>query len=280
MLKKYSMYLDSIDSLSKLAFSLIPEGKENNKFRNNPDCRLEHQPNWHEFGIITHTLKALEHYQKKSIALLYGWNIWEPIKVYLSENVGGVQKRDLLAISIVLHDIGKFKRKLKRKSGNWTPSYTGHEKMSEFMIMNDSRVTSFLHTFSLDEEQIIYIAKCAGLHFELGKLRKEIKNSGKYDFSFLHSDACEKMCRLIALDHPQYRLELGVFFLCDSLAKTDVNVVTDSTKSIVIETQESVLAKILARGLPLAFQEAVRQKPVNIELAKRYLEVVVENLEV
>ncbi len=125
MLENYSAYSELVDSLSGLARFLIPEGEEDGKFRNNPDSRSEHQPAWHEFGIITHTFKALEHYQNIS-SLLSKWDIEEPVEIYLSQCVNGAPKKELLAISIALHDIGKFKRKTIRQNGGRTFSYAGH----------------------------------------------------------------------------------------------------------------------------------------------------------
>ena len=56
--------------------------------------------------------------------------------------------------------------------------FNGHEKLSEELIKEDGDVRHFLVSQGFTDLQIDYIARCAGLHYALGKIRDIPKKRG------------------------------------------------------------------------------------------------------
>ncbi len=177
----------------------------------------------------------------------------------LTEQIDGRSKDELFKIAAILHDLGKFDRLFKVKDGTETnlPTHTGHEAKAADYILNDDYVHNLLaHDYGLTEDQIKYIAECTRLHYELGKIRKVAKQSEEgYTLAFAKTDKCKEACKEIANQFPDFKVEVGILFMCDSMAKTDV-VVNGATDEEI---------------------EAVKQGPVNNAMAKTYFEVLKES---
>lgn len=272
------MYTQLFEGLSALARCLIPLNKENFYFWNNPDNPAEHQPNWHEFGIITHSIKALNHFQYSLASLIYDCKCLQQIQLYLLQNINNISRYELLSIAIILHDLGKFKRTSKFKEGILAPNYSGHEKISEQLILNNNIVFSILRYLQYDRTQINYIAKCTGLHFELGKLRNQFIQKKEYNFSFLSSNIFKETCNAIIYKIPDFKFEIGIMFLCDSLAKTDFDLEAKSDSDIEQDLPRYMTEEIIRKNLPSIFIKAIKQKPVNIEMSRKYLSQVINTI--
>jgi hypothetical protein len=256
-----------LQRLPEIAHVYIMDCAGNECFIKCPDCVDEHEATWHQFGILTHTRKSVEAYDVKAQEYLKQWEIAPKIDVYLSEAIRGMKKADLLAISLALHDIGKFARVLKRDGDELVPEYTGHEAKSERFV-KDPFITSMLESYGLKSEQIAYVARCVGLHYELGKVRGEAKeSSSKYDKEFARSREFGVICAGILFRYFSYRVEIGLLFLYDSLAKTDI-VATGKTDQELVDELEQM-------KLPPELLGAVKQREVNIAVAEGYLRTVV-----
>lgn len=212
----------------------------NGAFLRNPDGREHHQTHWHQWGIITHTRMFLRHYDVDVPNYLRTWGMWEPVRLVLDEQIDGVDRRDLLRISILLHDIGKF---AARTQGKRSFHFARHEQISGDIIRDQSVLTPY----GLSSDQIEYIALTAEDHFVLGLMRKRAREEGVYDEQFTETDEFRRLAADIRSAHPRDYVEIGVLFLGDSLAKADP-----------------------ATGPA----QAVSQYDVNIAVARRYLESV------
>lgn len=265
-----------LNELSGIAKIIIENRPENDNFKLNPDDPIEHDLNWHQFGIITHTKKSYEFYQTLVQEYLKQWGISNCINEKLSEQIDGKTKAQLLQISIVLHDLGKFARGFKEEEGRLKPGYKGHEAKSEKLIMENEQIRNSLQkTYGLTDSQIIYIARCTALHYELGKMRDEAKKSDLgYTIAFTESEKCRGICGEIASECSEFKEEIGILFLCDFLAKTDVTIYAKTDQEI--EEQTLQIEKIIQeRGLHPKLIAAIKQRPVNIANAKRYLENII-----
>lgn len=262
--------LNKLQELSKTVIEIRPE---NNNFIQNPDDPYEHAVSRHQFGIITHTEKFIQSLQTEAIYYFKKWNIYEKIYEKLSEQIDGKTKAELLQISIVFHDLGKFARGFREKDGKVEPDYKGHEAKSEKLIRDNNEIYSLLHkTYSLTDAQISYIARCAGLHYELTKMRGQSKKTDLgYTIAFANSEQCKKISSEIAREFPEFREEIGVLFLGDSLAKTDVKIDAETDEEIEKQTQqiENIIQKYNLNPELIA---AIKQRPVSIMIAKTYLE--------
>lgn len=248
----------------------------NQTFAEKPDDILEHEPLWHQFGIITHSLRAEQAYREEIPNLLQEWGIDEPIVATLSQEVEGISRRDLLRITFLLHDVGKFtSRRLEVGRGR----FKGHEADSGTIIRQEgSVVNDMLTAQGFTDAHIDYIATCASLHFELGKMREVAKDSPLgYTLAFIKSPHFQDMTKTIAHQHPNFAIEIGMLFLADNLSKVDLRLTEDISNDAAIESHRSAVErKLTARNLPASLAAGVLQLPVNIAVAHAYLKAVTQ----
>ena len=258
-------------------------GEERNKnFLDNPDDYLEHQPNWHQWGIITHT-KMFEHFYRKEIPkYLDQWGIQDKFRAHMSQNIDGISKYELLNMSIPFHDLGKFtERQLNHeKDGSSSVSFYKHEAASGRIIRTAEFSGMLKESYDLTDEQIEYIARCAELHYELAIVRDAAKKSAMgYTIAFSQSEAFRERAKQLMAEYTDFQLEVGVLFLADSMAKTDIRI--DGETDGQIEDQDSLIKDLLEkRGLNPQLIKAVKQFPINRAIAENYLKAWAEDCEV
>ncbi len=259
--------------LEIVAKQIIEPIPENDNFIANPDDVNEHDPAWHQFGIISHTAAAYSAYTKEFEVLMKNWQLYDFIHEKLNETIDGKQKKELLEFALILHDIGKFQRSLKYVYGcGFVPDYEGHEGLSEKIILDRSKSIYPLLTsdYQLTDNQINYIAKCAGLHYELGKIRKKAyKDGGGFTLSYVDSLSCESNLKAVQHKHEGFNIEIGVLFLCDNLAKTNIRISVVSDEEIELMTDE-IKNVIQQSDLHPNLIYAIKQLPVSVYLAHKY----------
>ncbi|MEI6774255.1 MAG: hypothetical protein WCL18_05725 [bacterium] len=263
--------LDDCDTyLPIIANSIIPDNAENKSFREHPDDPKEHQPMWHEFGIITHSKKMLQQF--------FNRNNWlKPIKKQidsvLQETIDGKTKEELMAISIIFHNIGKYLRTIYIKNGEREIAHPDHEQLGKNICMTNPHVQKLIQDrYHLTEKQYNYMTNCIGLHFELAKLRVNSQTIQQgYNLQYTHSDKFMRICENIRNKNPEYKTEIGVLFLCDSLAKTDITVYEKSDEKL-LEKKKTMIQLLEEKKMPAELINPVMQKPINIAVAKKYLE--------
>lgn len=264
-----------INMLHDIARHIIVDSPENKNFLLNPDDTKEHVINWHQFGIITHTRHVLQAFQIDTPKLISSWEIENKIMKKLMGKIDGKLKLELIEIGIVLHDIGKFARNFKEENGKLEHNFHGHEAMSEHLIREDKFIYKLLNSdLGYTTSQIEYIGRIAGLHFELGKSRDAAKKASHgYSIAFSKSNDCIKSCVDIASNYPEFKEEIGILFLCDSLGKTDIRINAETDEEI--DLQEIFINQVLEeRKLNSALISAIKQLPVNIAIVKKYFEIL------
>jgi len=238
------------DDLPAMARSVIEAHLDladprNAAFLREPDDRNQHQVQWHQWGIISHTRKFLRHFDTEVQCYLRSWGLCAPVERVLDVPIDGATKRQLLRISILLHDIGKFGA---RFSGTRGFHFTHHERLSGEIIRSELH----LARFGLTPAQIEYVARAAEDHFVLGLVRKRAREERIYDPEFTQSERFRRLAMQIKEEHPDDYVEIGLLFLGDSLAKTD----------------------------PVTGPElAVSQYEVNVAVAHGYLDTVLKDRE-
>jgi hypothetical protein len=263
-----------LTELPELARPLIKELPGNAPLKRDPDDAHTHEPRWHQFGIVTHTRRFLECYQDKARGYFEEWGVAEALAAHFQTPIDGVPKGELLEVGICLHDLGKFARGFSGKGGARRPDYTGHEAIAQRLILEDARIRGLLEEYGLTPAQIRYVARCAGVHYELGKIRDAARNSpAGYTVEFATGPEFRRVCHEIATEHPDFKVEIGVLFLCDNLSKTDVHISAGSDAEIRAQAA-GVERALRARGLPLTLKAAVLQQPVVVVTVKNYLRCV------
>jgi hypothetical protein len=260
-------------ALPELADQLIDPVAANKNFRQTPDAVAEHNPQWHQFGIIGHSQEVAKAWADLVPRYLADWQLSENVERILGQMIDDRSKKDLLALSIPLHDLGKFQRTISPQRKGLGFHHNGHEAKSAELIQNNPAVKSLLEKQSMTQAQIDYIASCARLHYKLGGLRDYTKQKTEYNLAFARSADCQQACQKIAEQNPEFKTEIGLWFLADSLGKTDVRIEAENDEAIQAQTPE--IKNILAqRNLSPRLEAAVKQQPVSIELAKTYLKTI------
>jgi hypothetical protein len=222
------------------------------KFLQGIDDPKNHNPDWHEWGVVTHTLMAVEY--------------------FLQSDFSGIPigNRDLFVTAIYLHDIGKSHRVyLRGDDGNIDKvKFTGHEKKSGEIVRSDESIREHL---KLSDADLEYVARVCETHYELGKLREVGKKSpGGYSRDFISSDIAVNTMREIAQNNKDVAYEIGVFFIVDSMAKTRF-------RPIKGETEEEFEYRLKCFGAGKNIYKSALQIEDNIYLAEKYFEILKES---
>lgn len=254
-------------------------------FANNLDSIEYHDEEWHQWGVITHTKKVLDMYHNKAKELLADWKT--EMEVHFKEKIDGITKEDLFVLAILLHDIGKFAKEWK----NGKYSMKNHAGISRELILDEKGgiYKNLKDTLKLTQAQINYIATVAGIHYELGEVRSQAgEGELGYSLAFVRSDAFKKGIDAVKdrikkydVNFETYKVEIGVFFLIDSLGKTDIllgkiiaeKIFEKDDAAIELLTSEAE-NEIVERKLSADLIKAIKQIPVNIAIAKRYFQLV------
>jgi len=265
------------DALPALASDLIARNQDlsipkNKRFQENPDDPSEHEPNWHQWGIITHTKYFERFYREEVSRKIKEWDINDAVSEHMNEEIDGVSKEGLLNIAVPLHDLGKFtERTLEEDSGEIKQSFKKHEAASGRIIRGEL-ADKMRDEYNLTSAQIEYIARCAELHYELGKVRDKGKKSEfGYTMRFAESDEFREHAKDIMDEYKDFAPEVGLLFLADSLAKTDIRLPVQTDDDI--ENQDEAIKKtLMERELNPKLIRGVKQLPVNVHVAKHYLQ--------
>ena len=237
------------------------------EFIDNPDLAEKRLEKWHQFGLLAHTKKVREAFLNESNSLMKKWSLYEKIEKLLSEKIEGSKKKVLLELSVPLHDLGKI------VCFNNLKTNREHEIASRHLVYE-----SFLHkkllSLGLSENQIGYIARCIETHDIIGKeLRDLLKHENNLSLNFILNSDITAKCKAIAAKYESIKTEIGLYFLCDSLGKTDIRIDANTDEEILM--QETAILDILKkRGLLSELKNAIMQLPVNIKLAESYLKHV------
>ena len=161
--------LTRIDAdLHALALELIPRAETASpSFLADPDHPDEHKPEWHEFGIVTHTRQLVAALQEEVPAALHSLDpaIAARVDAYLDEAIDDLSRRNLTLIAGYWHDIGKFTSRTLGRRGDWR--FRGHAHESARLVTGerDDYTDGIGARYGLTHSQIAYIARLADLHY-------------------------------------------------------------------------------------------------------------------
>ncbi len=230
----------------------IGKEKKIEVFANNPDFLEERLKSWHQFGLLSHTKRVRNIFLNELNNLLELWGL-EDIKEYLNAEINGCEKRKLLEIGILVHDLGKIVLVGDKRV------HRNHERESESIILKLKELRS------LSKEQLDYVLRCVNSHDVIGKeIRDYLVEKNKFNLEFLNSDKIKKILDPIIRKNSDVKIEIGVFYLCDSLGKTNI-IIEDYTD------EKNIIEILKKRKLPLELKNGIMQLPLNIKLAEVYL---------
>lgn len=259
------------------AKSLVEKNPANLGLIEDFDSSNNHQPKWHEFGIWSHTLKVEELFLKDLANILDNKTVLNKVNLHFDELIGEKSKRELFHASVLLHDIGKWNRKIKLVDNQVKPDYSDHEKIGSDIVLgyHDSKEVNHFLKQILSQPQIEYIADCVATHYELGHIRKIVKQSEiKYDIDTPKSELFINSVKHIKNKFPHLFVEIGVYFLIDNLGKTSKYFVLNENNST--QNIEVVIDDYMKKNkIPEILREAYLETPIAFAIGNSYLNIVI-----
>jgi ribosomal protein S10 len=257
--------------------------ERNRSFLDNPDSPAEHAPKWHQWGIATHTKMFGVYHDKDVQRLLQNWGVKDAVDRHMAQEIDGEPKSDLIKAGIALHDLGKFTHRQYEEpdpKGGWKTGFGDHEARSGELIRDPAFKDMLNRDYGLTDKQSEYIARCAELHFELGILRNKAKNSGGWSIAYVKSPDFDREATKMMDQHPDMALEMGLLYLGDSMAKTNIRIDADTDEEIESQhndIEDQINTKLAALPPSHKFDpkliQAAKQLPVNMAAARRYFEL-------
>lgn len=242
----------------------------NQAFAEHPDDPKHHSTRWHQHGIISHSQEFARAIVETIPGYLEQWGIAKHAEDVLSEPIDGVEKRELLEVASLLHDIGKFTARKFEDDHHDVWHFDDHAQHSHDIVRSD--LSDILKRFDFTEKQIDYVADCAKLHFELGEVRKVARSSGVgYTMKFADTPEFKAAAQEIIDQHPDYALEIGLMFIADGLSKSEV-FATGTTDDEIENERATLTFELAKRGLSPQLIEQALQMPVNLKVAQVYLD--------
>jgi hypothetical protein len=243
----------------------------NRSFAQNPDDPAEHAPNWHQYGILTHSARFGDMLRDRVPIDIAEWGLTGPLQAALVETIDGIPKAQLLSVGALAHDLGKFTARTVTYTGDGMDTdFTNHETHSGKIIQARRDLMP-----GLTQAQVGYVATCAALHFELGKVRRAAKAGGGYTIAFAGSSAFSAIARGIMRTYPAYAPEIGLEFIADNLAKSEV-IATGRTDESVAAERAHLDTVLQERELSPRLINQALQVPTNLAVARRYLSIWAE----
>jgi hypothetical protein len=247
----------------------------NRRFRDNPDSPAEHKPQWHQWGIITHTKKFEEFSRTQVPGYLKEWGVAEAAEQVMLEQIDGRTKGELLRLTAAFHDLGKFTTRTIRNDVvaglERDFDFKGHEAASGRIVRQPEFSEKLRDDYGLTENQIEYVAACAERHYALARIRDAaVHKLGGFTIAFTSSPEFQASADQLMDKHPDFQLELGLMYLADSLAKNEIRS-SARTDAEIAASDVEVRRVVAERGLNPVLIDGVKQLPVSIALVERYL---------
>ncbi|MFN8515547.1 MAG: hypothetical protein U0841_23780 [Chloroflexia bacterium] len=183
--------------LPALARELIPRSETASpSFLANPDDPAEHKPEWHQFGIITHTRELVAALDTEVPAALREIDpaIAARVDSYLAESIDGLTRRELGQIAGYWHDIGKFSSRTLGRRGDWRFRGHAHESARLLTGERDDYADGIGVRYALTRAQIAYVARLADLHYAPMELNLALKRAeGPHDDAAVYATIAARL---------------------------------------------------------------------------------------
>lgn len=251
----------------------------NADFAAHPDEPRHHKPQWHQWGILTHTDRFLTAFDTEVQAYIQAWGMTRAYDNWMAVHIDGRRKEDLLRLGILYHDLGKFtSRHLSKHQHSTDPafpdfSFGGHEAASEQLI--HGHLADRLSALGYTDAHLEYIGRVAALHYEIAKIRDRVKYSGEgYSLRFVAGEDFAREAKLLHLEYEDYAMEVGLMYLGDSLAKTQYRLQPfpqDDTTRLVHPDLAEIRRDLDRQGLPAHHLDCVTHLPVSVAAVHAYL---------
>ncbi len=164
--------------LPALARELIPQAPSvSARFLERPDDPGEHKPEWHQYGIITHTRQFVVALREAVPGALRRIDpaIAARAAAYFATPIDDLTRWELLLVAGYWHDAGKFTTRTIGRRGDWR--FIGHAHDSARLIVAgpDSGLGA---RYGLTAAQTTFVARLADLHYAPMELKLALDRGG------------------------------------------------------------------------------------------------------
>jgi len=147
------------------------------RFLERPDDPDEHKPEWHQYGIITHTRQFVVALRSEVPGALRRIDpmIAARAAAYFAEPLDGLTRWELLLVAGYWHDAGKFTTRTVGRRGDWR--FVGHAHDSARLIVSGTGGGLGVR-YGLTAAQTAFVARLADLHYAPMELKLALDRSG------------------------------------------------------------------------------------------------------
>jgi hypothetical protein len=164
--------------LPTLARELIPRSPSASaRFLARPDDPGEHKPEWHQYGIITHTRQFVVALRDEVPGALRRIDpaIAARVGAYFAGSLDDLTRWELLLVAGYWHDAGKFTTRTVGRRGDWR--FIGHAHDSARLIAAGAD-GGLGARYGLTAAQTAFVARLADLHYAPMELKLALDRSG------------------------------------------------------------------------------------------------------
>ena len=164
--------------LPTLARELIPQSPSvSARFLERPDDPGEHKPEWHQYGIITHTRQFVVALRDAVPGALRRIDpaIAARAEAYFATPLDDLTRWEVLLVAGYWHDVGKFTTRTIGRRGDWR--FIGHAHDSARLIAAgpDGGLGA---RYGLTATQTAFVARLADLHYAPMELKLALDRGG------------------------------------------------------------------------------------------------------
>ncbi len=164
--------------LPTLARELIPRSPSvSARFLDRPDDPGEHKPEWHQYGIITHTRQFVVALREAVPGALRRIDpaIAARADAYFAASLDDLTRWELLLVAGYWHDVGKFTTRTVGRRGDWR--FIGHAHDSARLIAAGA-AGGLGARYGLTVAQTAFVARLADLHYAPMELKLALDRGG------------------------------------------------------------------------------------------------------
>jgi len=164
--------------LPTLARELIPRSPSvSARFLDRPDDPGEHKPEWHQYGIITHTRQFVAALREAVPGALRRIDpaIAARADAYFAASLDDLTRWELLLVAGYWHDVGKFTTRTVGRRGDWR--FIGHAHDSARLIAAGA-AGGLGARYGLTVAQTAFVARLADLHYAPMELKLALDRGG------------------------------------------------------------------------------------------------------
>ncbi len=240
------------------------------EYQKNQDYAEERLHQWHQYGLLTHTRLVRKIFREDIKDLFQQWKVYDKVEKALSKSVGDYKKKDLFEVAILPHDLGKI-------TVVGDTRVTRNHEMLSLQLTKSSVIHNIFQEQGLSVEEVKYIEDIVRTNGVVSEeIRNILRDEDNLNFSFINSNRVDRYLEKVIKKYKKLSLEAGVFFVCDTLAKTSIHLDVKKDEELRAK-EEEVERTISEQRLKPQLKKGIMQFPLSMRIGELYLSAVINN---